>query len=56
MRTGARRQSPARCDVHDHLSWVFEDVEGDSSVVARLWDLSGLAGHPAAHMHPAMRT
>lgn len=28
MRTGARRESPGGCDVHDHVAWVFdEDAE-----------------------------
>src|SRR4029453_469032 len=25
MRTGARRESPGGCDVHDHVAWVFDE-------------------------------
>ena len=25
MRTGARRESPGGCDLHDHVAWVFDD-------------------------------
>jgi anti-anti-sigma factor len=28
MRTGAWRESPAGCDVHDHVAWVFDDPAG----------------------------
>src|SRR5262245_46676202 len=27
MRTGARRESPGGCDVHDHVAWVFDKDE-----------------------------
>jgi anti-anti-sigma factor len=44
MRTGARRELLGRCDVHDHIMWVFDrDEEWTTAATAFLED--GLAHH-----------
>jgi anti-anti-sigma factor len=42
MRTGARRESPGGCDLHDHVAWVFDD-DAEWRAAATTFVAEGLA-------------
>jgi anti-anti-sigma factor len=42
MRTGARRESPGGCDVHDHVAWVF-DKDAEWAEAATTFVAEGVA-------------
>jgi anti-anti-sigma factor len=44
MRTGDWRESPAGCDVHDHLAWAFDD-DAEWAAAATTFVADGLARH-----------